>query len=91
MRSQCLRSARVKKSSDHAHSRPTLCHGVARIVLTAPLSYDAVALPLGAVAQKSPCKENRVIMGREYPFKLGQRGQDASQEAPMRTPKRLYP
>ena len=29
-------------------------------------------------------------MGQEFPLKLGQRGQDASEEAPMRTPKRLY-
>src|SRR3989442_12385662 len=43
-----------------------------------------------AVAQKPPCEENRVIMGQEFPLKLGQCGQDASQEVPMRTPKRLY-
>src|SRR5215471_2188249 len=43
-----------------------------------------------AVAQKSPCERNRVIMGQESAFKLGQRGQDARQEVPMRTPKRLY-
>ena len=28
-------------------------------------------------------------MGQEFPLKLGQCGQDASQEVPMRTPKRL--
>src|SRR4029450_4691955 len=44
----------------------------------------------GAVAQKSPCEGNRVIMGQESPIKLGQRGQDARQEVPMRTPKQLY-
>src|SRR2546428_14083065 len=43
-----------------------------------------------AVAQKSPCEGNRVIMGQEFPLKLGQRRQDASEEVPMRTPKRLY-
>src|SRR5438445_13246125 len=43
-----------------------------------------------AVAQKSPCEGNRVIMGEESPIKLGQRGQDARQEVPMRTPKQLY-
>src|SRR5215467_8298152 len=43
-----------------------------------------------AVAQKSPCEGNRVIMGKTVPLKLGQRGQDASQEMPMRTPKQLY-
>src|SRR5262249_12421402 len=43
-----------------------------------------------AVAQNLPCKENRVIMGQEFPLKLSQREQDACQEAPMRTPKRLY-
>jgi hypothetical protein len=40
-----------------------------------------------AVAQKSPCEGNRVIMGKESPLKLGQRGQDAREEMPMRTPK----
>src|SRR4029434_6608571 len=43
-----------------------------------------------AVAQKSPCEEIRVIMGKESPLKLSQRGQDAREEVPMRTPKRLY-
>src|SRR5216683_3434836 len=47
MRGQYIRSAWAKKHSDHAHAHPTLCHGVARIFLTAPLSYDAVALHLG--------------------------------------------
>src|SRR3989454_831990 len=44
----------------------------------------------GAVAQKSPCERNRVIMGQESPIQLGQRRQDARQEVPMRTPKPLY-
>src|SRR6266436_2787434 len=35
-------------------------------------------------------REIRVIMGQESPIKLGQRGQDARQEVPMRTPKQLY-
>src|SRR5215471_6465155 len=43
-----------------------------------------------AVAQKSPCESNRVIMGKESYLKPYQRGQDVGQEAPMRTPKRLY-
>jgi Transposase, Mutator family len=43
-----------------------------------------------AVAQKSPCEGNRVIMGKESVLKLGQRGPDARQEVPMRTPKQLY-
>src|SRR6266545_1428911 len=43
-----------------------------------------------AVAQKPRCGQNRVIMGQEFPHKLGQRGQDASPEVPMKTPKRLY-
>src|SRR5262249_3894754 len=43
-----------------------------------------------AVAQKSPCERNRVIMGNESSLKPYQRGQDVGQEAPMRTPKRLY-
>jgi len=47
MRGQYIRSAWAKKPSDHAHSRPTLCYGVPRIFLPAPLSYDAVALHLG--------------------------------------------
>src|SRR5712691_1399524 len=47
MRGQCRGSAQAKKRCVHAHSHPTLCHGVPRIFLTAPLSYDAVALHLG--------------------------------------------
>src|SRR4051794_34382296 len=43
-----------------------------------------------AVAQKSPCERNRVLMGKESVLKLGQRGPDARQEVPMRTPQRLY-
>src|SRR6266581_2316698 len=43
-----------------------------------------------AVAQKSPCERNRVIMGKESLLKHSQRGQDARQEVPMRTPKQLY-
>src|SRR6267143_5358564 len=35
-------------------------------------------------------RENRVIMGQESPIKLCQRGQDARQEVPMRTPQQLY-
>jgi len=31
---------------------PTLCHGVARIVLTAPLSYEAGALPRGSCEKR---------------------------------------
>src|SRR2546428_693301 len=46
--------------------------------------------PMGAVAQKSPCEEMRVLMGKESPLTLSQRGQDAREEVPMRTPKRLY-
>jgi len=36
-----------KKTLRSPHSRPTLCHGVPRIFLTAPLAYDAVAFHLG--------------------------------------------
>jgi len=36
--------------------------------------------PVIAVAQKSPCEGNRVVMGKTAPLKLGQRGQDAGQE-----------
>src|SRR5437764_887175 len=43
-----------------------------------------------AVAQKSPCERNRVLMGKESPLKLSEREQDAREEVPMRTPKRLY-
>src|SRR5713101_6726554 len=43
-----------------------------------------------AVTQKSPCEGNRVIMGQESPLKLGQRGPDAREEVPMRTPQQLY-
>src|SRR5205809_8106285 len=53
-------------------------------------SVDAGEMRRNAVAQKSPCEEKRVIMGQEFPLKLGQRGQDAREEVPMRTPKRLY-
>ena len=42
-----------------------------------------------AVAQKSPCEEMRVLMGKESPLTLSQRGPDAREEVPMRTPKRL--
>src|SRR6266567_8361960 len=44
-----------------------------------------------AVAQKARCKRIRVIMGEKSPCNLCERGQDAGQEVPMRTPKRLYP
>src|SRR5262249_35500168 len=47
--------------------------------------------PVYAVAQKARCKRIRVIMGEKSPCNLGKRGQDAGQEVPMRTPKRLYP
>jgi len=50
-RGQCIQNARAKKRGDHAHARPTLCHGVPRIFLTTPLSYDAVALYLGQCEQ----------------------------------------
>src|SRR5438093_224021 len=53
-------------------------------------SVCATLILAAAVAQKSPCEEKRVIMGQEFPLKLGQRGQDAREEVPMRTPKRLY-
>src|SRR6266446_896335 len=53
MRGQCSRSVRAKKRGDHAHSRPIRCHGVPTIFLTAPLSYDAVALHRG------PCEKLR--------------------------------
>src|SRR6266705_333907 len=46
---------------------------------------------LHAVAQKARCKRIRVIMGEKSPCNLCERGQDAGQEVPMRTPKRLYP
>src|SRR2546430_16904342 len=44
-----------------------------------------------AVAQKVRCKRMRVIMGEKSPCNLCERGQDAGQEVPRRTPKRLYP
>jgi hypothetical protein len=43
-----------------------------------------------AVAQKSPCERNRVIMGKASALTLGQRGPDARQEVPRRTPQQLY-
>src|SRR5215468_5478564 len=48
-------------------------------------------IPLCAVAQKARCKRIRVIMGEKSPCNLCERGPDARQEVPMRTPKRLYP
>src|SRR5882724_4185912 len=59
---------------------------MALIMLEVPRRRD----PLVAVAQKSPCEEIRGIMGKESPLKLRQRGSDAGEEVPMRTPKRLY-
>ena len=53
--------------------------------LTVPLPTDL----LTAVAQKSPCEAMRVIMGKESPLKLSQRGPDARDEVPRRPPKRL--
>src|SRR6266446_1710961 len=47
MRGQSIKSARAKKPSGPAHSRPTLCHEGACIFLAVPLLYDAVALHLG--------------------------------------------
>src|SRR5262249_5325509 len=49
-----------------------------------------VTITSKAVAQKSPCERNRVIMGEESSLTPNQRGQDVGQEVPMRTPKRLY-
>src|SRR4029434_8177228 len=58
---------------------------------TGQITHDITVTNIGdAVAQKSPCEGNRVIMGKTSPLKLGQRGQDAGQEVPMRTPKQLY-
>src|SRR5438128_2336404 len=37
-----------------------------------------------------PVRRNRVIMGQEYPFKLGQRRPNAREEEPMRTPQRWH-
>jgi hypothetical protein len=53
-------------------------------------AVDEYGETIDAVAQKSPCEGNRVIMGKEPSLKSDQRGQDAGQEVPMRTPKRLY-
>src|SRR5262245_66480825 len=53
-------------------------------------TWGILAMCVDAVAQKSPCEEIRVIMGKESPLKLSQRGPDAREEVPMRTPKRLY-
>jgi len=52
--------------------------------------HQSTAITGQAVAQKSPCEEIRVIMGKESPLTLSQRGPDAREEVPMRTPKRLY-
>src|SRR6516165_8842107 len=52
--------------------------------------FQVMVSTRAAVAQKSPCEEIRVIMSKEFPLKLSQRGLDAREEVPMRTPKRLY-
>ncbi len=44
-------SAQTKNRGEHVPSRPTLCHGVPRIFLTAPLLDAAVAFHLG------PCEK----------------------------------
>src|SRR2546430_1683434 len=51
---------------------------------------DEQAVGVDAVAQKSPCERKRVLMGKESLLKHSQRGQDARQEVPMRTPKPFY-
>src|SRR5712692_5273683 len=59
MRGQCPRSVRAKKRCNHAHSRPTFYHGVPRIFLTAPLSYEAVAFHLGQCEKASTLRKTR--------------------------------
>src|SRR4029434_1018426 len=61
-----------------------------RAVVVAQQVVEEPGIGLGAVAQKSACEKIRVIMGKESPLKLSQRGPDAREEVPMRTPKRLY-
>src|SRR5437879_6623601 len=73
------------RSSGRAMIMPSLRYRLRFVCMTSSGMYIPTA-----VAQKSPCEGNRVIMGKISPLKLGQRGPDARQEAPMRTPKRLY-
>ncbi len=80
-----------------AHDVPSCCHFQKWRSVTSEVTFNHFRSRLQqafleghTVAQKSPCEENRVIMGQESPIKLGQRGQDARQEVPMRTPKPLY-
>ena len=47
-----MRSARARKRSDHAHTCSMLWLGAPRIVLMAPLSYDAVACYLNRGEQR---------------------------------------
>jgi hypothetical protein len=48
----CLRSMRTKKQSDQAHSHAMFCDEIPGIFLTAPPSYDAVAIHLGPCEQR---------------------------------------
>ena len=52
-----MRSMQANKHGDQAHSYPMFCNEIPRIFLTAPPSYDAVAIYLG------PC-ENRLRDGK---------------------------
>src|SRR2546427_529568 len=64
---------------------------IACLFASSATSPAAVRVTSWAVAQKARCKRIRVIMGEKSPCNLCERGQDAGQEVPMRTPKRLYP
>ena len=50
---------------------------------------DGVPLFVEGSSAKSPCKEIRVIMGKESPLKLSQRGSDARKEVPHENPKAI--
>src|SRR4026207_1217140 len=71
----------------HYHAHAAKCQIILKCHITIKVTYRP---PDMAVAQKSPCEEIRVIMGKESLLKLSQRGPDAREEVPMRTPKRLY-
>jgi hypothetical protein len=50
---------RGKKHRDHAYSRPTLCHGVPRIFLTVPLSYESCCPTRGPMREASALRKTR--------------------------------
>src|SRR5437870_13600309 len=63
---------------------------MANDVMHTPLIWDDKPWRDTQWRKNHPVRRNRVIMGQEDPFKLGQRRPNAREEEPMRTPQRLY-